>query len=322
MRAIQIAATEGPAAAELIEVDVPEPTGDQLLIRVAAAGLNYADLMQTQGLYPGGPEAPYVAGLEAAGTVVAAGPDSPVPVGTRVMGMGSGAFAEYVCWRTNQVFPTPDPWTDTQAASFPVQWLTAHACLRTVGRVETGDNVLIHAAAGGVGQAAIRLARHFGAFVIGTAGSEEKCTRALAAGAHAAIDYQRQDFVAEAMRITEGDGIDLLLEMVGGDTFRRNLEVMRPFGRVVVYGSATGEGANIHNVHLIFRPLEILGYHLTVMMRKRPDLFARQWTEVVSLIAQGIIVPDEPETVPLTSAADALARMARRETVGKVVLTP
>lgn len=322
MRAIQIDRTEGPAASRLIDTDVPEPVGDELLIKVAAAGLNYADLMQTQGLYPGGPSAPYIAGLEAAGTVVAAGPESPVPVGTRVMGMGSGAFAEYVCWRTNQVFPTPDPWTDTQAAAFPVQWLTAHACLRTVGRVEAGDNVLIHAAAGGVGQAAVRLARHYGAFVIGTAGSPEKCARVLEAGAHAAIDYTTQDFVAEALKVTEGDGIDLLLEMVGGDTFRRNLTVMRPFGRVVVYGAATAEGANIHNIHLIFRPVEIIGYHLTVMMRKRPDLFARQWTEVVSLIAQGVIHPAEPEIVRLDAAPEALARMARRDTVGKVVLVP
>ncbi|TNE84272.1 MAG: NADPH:quinone oxidoreductase family protein [Deltaproteobacteria bacterium] len=322
MRAVQIPRTDGPSAAEIVDLPTPEPTGDQLLIKVAAAGLNYADVAQSQGMYPGGPKAPYIAGLEAAGTVVAAGPDSPVPVGTRVMGMGAGALSEYVCWRTNQVFPTPDPWTDTQAAAFPVQWLTAHACLRTVGRVESGDNVLIHAAAGGVGQAAVRLARHFGAFVIGTAGSPEKCERVLAAGAHAAIDYRAQDFVAETLRVTEGDGIDLLLEMVGGETFRKNLAVLRPFGRMVVYGAASNEQANIHNVQLIFKPVEIIGYHLTVMMVKRPDLFARQWTEVVSLIAQGVIVPEEPETLPLKQAATALQRMANRQTTGKVVLTP
>lgn len=321
MKAVQIASTSGPSAAQIVDRPLPEPVGDQLRIKVSAAGLNYADVAQSRGMYPGGPTAPYIAGLEVSGVVDKAGPECPIPVGTRVMGMGSGGFSEYVCWRTNQVFPTPDPWTDTQAAAFPVQWLTAHAVLRTVGRVESGDNVLIHAAAGGVGRAAVRLARHFGAFVIGTAGSDEKCETVRAAGAHA-VNYQTGDFVAEAMRITEGDGIDLVLEMVGGDTFRKNLSVLRPYGRMVVFGAASNEAANIGNVQLIFKPVEILGYHLTVMMVKRPDLFAQQWTEVVSLIAQGVIEPEEPECVPLDAAAEAMARMEGRQTQGKLVLVP
>lgn len=322
MRVLEVPALEGPAAAHITERDARTPVGDQLLIKVAAAGINYADVAQTRGMYPGGPKAPYVGGMEMAGTVVEAGPESPVPVGTRVMGMGTMAFAEYVCWPTNAIFPTPANWTDTQAAAFPVQWLTAHACLRTVGRIQAGDNVLIHAAAGGVGTAAIKLAKHFGAYVIGTAGSAEKCARVLENGANAAINYREQDFVEEVNTITHGDGIDLALEMIGGDTFRKNLATLRPYGRMVVYGAATNEQANIGNVQIIFKPVEIIGYHLMVMMQKRPDLFAQQWTEMVSLIAQGVVLPDEPTVVPLAEGAAALARMEARETTGKVVLTP
>ncbi|MCO4746164.1 MAG: NADPH:quinone oxidoreductase family protein [Proteobacteria bacterium] len=322
MRVLEVPTLEGPGVARIAERDMPTPTGDQVVVKVGAAGINYADVAQTHGLYPGGPEGPYVGGLEMAGTVTAAGPDSPIPVGTRVMGMGPAAFSEYVCWRTNSVFPTPDPWTDAQAAAFPVQWLTAHACLRTVGRVEAGDNVLIHAAAGGVGSAAVRLAKHFGAFVIGTAGSEAKCERVRALGADHAINYQTENFAERCREITQGDRMDLILEMVGGETFRENLRALRPYGRMVVYGAATHEQANIGNVQIIFRPVEIIGYHLTVMMQKRPDLFARQWTEMVSLIAQGVVLPEAPTEVALADGAQALADMEARKTVGKVVLIP
>ena len=322
MKALEVCEHSGPSSVNLVERDMPEVKGDRVLIRVTAAGVNFADVAQSRGLYPGGPQAPYLGGLEAAGVVERAGPDSPIPVGTRVMGLGSRAFAEYVCWPAGLCFPTPDHWTDTQAAAFPVQWLTAHACLRTVGRLEAGDNVLIHAAAGGVGQAAVHLARHFGAWVIGTAGSASKCEQVLARGAHAAINYRDEDFVSRVREITEGDGIDLCLEMVGGDTFRKNLRVLRPFGRMVVYGAASNEPASVANVPLIFNPVEVLGYHLMRMMSDRPDLFGRQWTEMVSLIAQGVVQPEEPSVAPLEEGAEVLGRLERRETTGKWVLTP
>ena len=322
MRQLEVTAYEGPSALRFVERELPTPRPGQLLIKVHAAGINWADLAQTQGMYPGGPKPPYIAGMEAAGEVVAVGPDSPIPVGAKVMGMGPRAFADHVIWPVQSVFPKPDAWSWTQAAAFPVQWLTAHGCLRVVGRLVEGENVLIHAAAGGVGVAAVRLAKHFGATVIGTAGSDEKCAAVLENGADLAINYRTTDFAEAVMDWTQGDGIDLCLEMVGGETFKKNLGVIRPYGRMVVFGAASNEPARIHNVRLIFSPIEVSGYHLTVMMDKRPDLFGMQWSEMVRLIAEGVVVPDEPTVYALDDAAKALTDLAERKTRGKLVLVP
>lgn len=322
MRAVVIADTQGPGAARVERVPVPELRPRHVLVKVRAAGVNYADVMQSLGYYEGGPTPPYVAGIEAAGEVVAVGESAGAQIGDRVIGFGASAFAEYVLWPAGGTMPLPTGWTFEQGAAFGVQWFTAHACLRTCGRLCAGESVLIHAAAGGVGQAAVRLAKHFGARVFATASSPEKLAIAGRLGADVLIDYTREDFVEVVRERTNGRGVDLILEMVGGDTFRKNLEAAVAFGRIVVFGAASGEMAKVGNRELIFRPVELVGYHLGVMQRKRPDLMMRQLVEVRELIERGVIVPDAPTALPLDRASEALTNLRARATTGKLVLVP
>jgi NADPH2:quinone reductase len=323
MKALRIQSLDGPKAAHLVEMSMPEPRSGQVLVRVEAAGLNYSDVAQSHGEYPGGPQPPFVAGSEMAGEVVAVGDGvEDFSPGDAVMGVGSKAFAEYAVWNAAALFKRPPDWSAPQGAAFLIAWLTAHGCLRTVGRLQKDETVLIHAAAGGVGQAACRIANHFGARVIGTSTSSEKLEAIKGAGAHHAINTRDDDFVEKTLELTGGQGADLILEMVGGDVFRKNLKAQRAFGRMVVYGAASGESANVNNVHLIFKPVEVIGYHLSVLMRKRPDLFAEEMTEVMALIKAGVMKPDEPTQIPLADGAQALADMRARKTRGKVVLIP
>jgi NADPH2:quinone reductase len=325
MRALEVTEYSGPSAVRLGERPVPEPRPGQVLIRVRAAGINFADVMQARGLYVGGPKAPYIAGVEASGEIVRLGdPNSTEPLGgkTRVMGFGPAAFAEYVVWPQRSLMPLPDGWSFAQGAAFPVQWLTAHGCLKICGRIRAGETVLIHAAAGGVGTAAIRLAKHYGATVIATASSAAKLDFARQHGADHLINYVELDFVAEVKRLTNGRGVDLILEMVGGETFTKNVEAVVPFGRIVVFGAASATRASVSNVDLVFRPVEFIGYHLLVMATRRPDLFAAQCAEIADLVAAGVARPDEPRVIPLADAARALRELESRQTTGKLVLVP
>lgn len=322
MRVVRVENLNGPSAAKLMELPTPEPGPGEVLVRVRAAGLNYADVMQTRGQYVNGPQPPYVAGLEAAGEVVRLGSGASLSVGARVMGFGPGAFAEFVSWPAANLLPVPEDWTFGQAASFPVQWLSAHGCLRVSGRLQSGEIILIHAAAGGVGTAAVRLSKHYGARVVAAASSPEKLEIARQNGADELIDTTRQDFVAEVKRLTNGRGADLILETVGGKTFDRNFEAVVPFGRIVVLGSASAEEASVTNTSMIFRPVELIGYHIVGMVVNRPDLFQRDLAEILSLVASGIAKPEEPSRYPLDQAAEALDALAGRKTTGKVVLLP
>lgn len=322
MRAVLVSDTKGPSSARVTEVPVPALRPRHALVKVRAAGVNYADVMQALGYYEGGPTPPYVAGVEAAGEVVAVGEGGGVSVGDRVIGFGPGAFAEYALWPAGGLFPLPEGWSFEQGAAFGVGWLTAHACLRICGRLAAGESVLIHAAAGGVGQAAVRLAKHYGARVFATASSPEKLEIARRLGADELIDYTQQDFVEVVKQRTNGRGVDLILEMVGGETFRKNLAAVVAFGRIVVFGAASTEVGKVTNRELIFRPVELIGYHLSVMQRKRPDLMMRQLTEVRELIEQKVILPDAPTLFPLERAAEALAKLQARETTGKLALLP
>ncbi|MEY3212238.1 MAG: hypothetical protein RIT28_2719 [Pseudomonadota bacterium] len=321
MRAVHVASLTGPDAVTIVERPVPQPGPGEVLVKVGAGGLNYADLMQTLGLYVGGPKAPYFAGFELAGEVVAAGEGASWPVGARVMGFGQECFAEYALAHSAALFPTPEGWTDGQAVSFPVQWLTAHGCLRTVGRLKAGETVLIHAVAGGVGLAALRLAKHFGAITIGTASTAGKLAMAAERGLDHGINYTEQSLVDEVKRITNGKGVDLVLEMVGGETLHQSWDVTRRYGRIVVYGAASGQAAKIDNVKLIFSPVEFIGYHITQLIVGRPELFAEEMAEVTELLQAGVMTPESPTSWSVESVADALRALGDRTTTGKQVVT-
>ncbi|MDQ0753037.1 NADPH2:quinone reductase [Streptomyces africanus] len=300
----------------------PAPGPGEYLIRVGAAGVNFADVMQTHGAYGGGPKPPYVAGFEAAGEIVGVGADveKPLPLGTHVVGVGPGAFAQYMTMPAAGVLPVPSGWNDAQALGLVLNWATALAALKPLGEIKTGEAVLVHAAAGGVGQAAVRLARHYGARVIATA-SPEKHDTVKALGADEVLDSRRPDLAEEVTRLT--GGVDLVLESVGQATFEASLSVTRPFtGRIVVFGAASGD-ATLTTHDLVFtHQVQIKGLHIGTLAAAAPSLYHSLLVEIEALIAQGVYPPGTPHVHPLSEGPAVLQQLEAGQTRGKLALDP
>lgn len=300
----------------------PSPGPGEYLVRVSAAGVNFADVMQTHGTYGGGPQAPYVAGFEAAGEIVEVGPDveAPLRLGTHVVGTGPGAFAQYMSMPAAGVLPVPSGWSDAEALGLVLNWVTALAALKPLGGITTGETVLIHAAAGGVGQAAVRLARHFGARVIATA-SPAKHEAVTTLGADEVLDSRRPDLAEEITRRT--GGVDLVLESVGQATFGASLAVTKPFiGRIVVFGAASGD-ATVTTHELVFtHQVQIKGLHIGALAVEAPTLYQSLLVEIEALIACGVYPPGTPHVHPLAEGPAVLRHLEAGQTRGKLALDP
>jgi NADPH:quinone reductase-like Zn-dependent oxidoreductase len=289
---------------------------------VGAAGVNFADVMQTHGIYGGGPQAPYVAGFEAAGEIVEAGPgiESPLPLGTRVVGTGPGAFAQYMTMPAAGVLPVPSGWSEAEALGLVLNWATALAALKPLGEITSGDVVLVHAAAGGVGQAAVRLACHYGARVIATA-SPAKHDTVRALGADEVLDRAHPGLAEAITRLT--GGVDLVLESVGRATFEVSLSVTRPFtGRVVVFGAASGDtGLSTHD--LVFtHQVQVKGLHIGALAVAAPSIYRSLLVELEALIDQGVYPPGAPHVHPLAEGPTVLRQLEAGQTLGKHALDP
>jgi len=300
----------------------PAPGPGEYLIRVGAAGINFADVMQTRGTYGGGPQPPYVAGFEAAGEIVEAGPDvtDPLPPGTHVVGAGPGSFAQYMTMPAANVLPAPSGWSDAESLGLVLNWATALAALKPLGEIEAGDVVLVHAAAGGVGQAAVRLARHYGARVIATA-SPAKHDTVRALGADVVLDSRRPDLGKQISRLT--GGVDLVLESVGQATFEVSLSVTKPFvGRVVVFGAASGD-ATLTTHDLVFtHQVQVKGLHIGALAVAAPSVYRSVLVELEELIAHGVYPPGTPHVHPLAEGPVVLQRLEAGRTRGKLALDP
>jgi NADPH2:quinone reductase len=326
MRALQQTSLDGPQDLRLItDAPVPSPGPGEVLIRVTAAGVNFVDISQARGTFAGGPQPPYLAGIEGAGEVTAVGEGvtDPQP-GTHVIGIGitGGAFAEYMVLPAVAALPVPTGWTDEQALGLVVNWPTAMAALKPLGGVTAGHTVLIHAAAGGTGQAAVKIAKHYGATVIATA-SPGKHDVVAALGADHVIDSRGSDIAADVLRLTGGAGADLVLESVGGATLGASLAAAkRVTGRVVVYGVAGGEAA-ITNWELVYRhQVQVIGLNIGVLIQAAPKIFGEVMGELFALIAAGVLTPGRPTAYELTDGPRALAELEARATVGKLALLP
>jgi NADPH:quinone reductase len=326
MRALQQTSLNGPRDLRLIsDVPVPTPGPGEILIRVTAAGVNFLDISQSRGTFPGGPRPPYLAGFEAAGEIVATGEAVTGPeLGSHVIGagMGGGAFAEYMVLPAAAAVPVPAGWTDEQALGLVVNWPAALAALRPLGQIAAGQIVLIHAAAGGTGQAAVRIARHYGATVIATA-SPDKHETVRALGADHVLDSRSADLAAEVLRLTDGNGADLVLESAGGATLDASLaSARRATGRVVVYGAAGGDAA-ITNSDLIYKhPVHVIGFNLGALIQAAPQIFGEVMGELFALIGAGVLTPSRPTVYDLADGPKALAELEARATVGKLALLP
>jgi NADPH2:quinone reductase len=324
MRALQQTSLKGPKDMRSItDAPVPRPGRGEVLIRVAAAGVNFADVSRAYGTFLGGPQPPYLAGFEAAGEVVAVGESVTVPgPGSPVVGVGYGAFAEYMVLPAGAAMPVPPGWTAEQALGLVVNWPTALAALKPLGRVVAGETVLVHAAAGATGQAAVTMAKHFGARVIAAA-SPHKHETVLALGADHVVDSLDGDLAAEVLRLTGGTGADLVLESAGGATFAAGLAAAKPVtGRVVVYGVAGGE-APVTNWQLVYEhQVHLIGLNIGVLIQAAPQIFGELMGELSGLVAAGVLAPARPTTYELADGPKALAELESRASVGKLALLP
>jgi len=326
MRALQQTSLNGPVDMRLItDAPVPRPGPGEALIRIAAAGVNFVDISQARGTFARGPQPPYLAGIEGAGEVIAVGEGvTDVEPGAHVIGVaiGGGAFAEYMVLPAAGALPVPAGWADEQALGLVVSWPTALAALKPFGGVTGGQTVLIHAAAGGTGQAAVKLAKHYGATVIATASpGKHDVVRAL--GADHVIDSRGADLAPEVLRLTSGAGVDLVLESVGRSTLDASLAVTkRVTGRVVVYGLAGGVAA-VTNWDLVYKhQVHVIGLNIGTLVQAAPQIFGEVVGEMLGLLAAGVLGPGQPTTYRLAEGPKALAQLEARATVGKLALVP
>jgi NADPH:quinone reductase len=311
----------GPEVLTLKEVAVPEPAKGQVLVRVVAAGVNYADIMQRNGLYPGGPKPPFGAGFEAAGVIEKTGDGvSGWKAGDAVACFCESGYSEYVVADSNRLLAKPDQLNFLQAAAIPCQYLTAYHALCTLGRLSKGQAVLINAAAGGLGTMMVQIARNKGARVIGACGSDEKCAMIAALGCDHPVNYSKEDVARRVKEILEGGKCDLVIESVGGDMVARSLRCLKPRGMLVTLGAACKQPAMINAVELLANNWIVAGFHLfaytedtVAMMQAIQEL--HQWLAEDKL---SILVK---HALPLEDAARVHEMVENRQTTGKVVLT-
>ena len=323
MEAIEVTEFGSADAMTVTEAGVPEPGEGQVRIEVRAAGVNFADIMQRRGHYHGGPEPPYVPGMEVAGVIDDIGEGVNREVGESVVSLVDGrGYAEYALADARGLLEIPGDMSFEEAAGFPVQWLTAHNCLHEWGGLEEGETVLVHAAAGGVGSAAVQLADEAGAEVIGTASTPEKLEMAADLGMDHGVRYTEEDFVDRVDELTDCEGVDLVLDGIGGDTTDRSLDALTSFGRMVSFGAASGEPGRPNTADLLFGNKTVVGYHLGRALVEQPMKVMGAVPELTQLLGDGTLQVQVGHTFDLSEAAEAHEFIENRNSSGKVVLVP
>jgi len=302
---------------------LPDPGPGQVKIAVAAAGLNFADLLMIGGSYQEKPALPFTPGLEASGRVIACGLGvTRVAPGDRVLALlDHGAFAEEALARESDVFRLPAAIDDATAAGFAIAYGTAHGALRWRAELRPGETVLIHGAGGGVGLAAVEVAKAIGANVIATAGDAEKLAIALAHGADHLIDYKTEALRGRVKEICRGGGVDVVYDPVGGEVFDQSLRCTNWSGRLVVIGFASGTVPQIPANYLLVKNLSVLGFYWGSYRRHRPELLVDAFAELFAWHGSGKLRPHVSHRLDLAEASAALDLLKERRSTGKVVLT-
>ena len=322
MKALRYHALGGPEVLVWEEIPDPDVRAGDVLIKVAAAGVNFADLLRRQGQYTMTEPLPVTLGVEAAGTVVSVGSDvRDIQPGDRVLCRARGCQAELVAAPANGVNRIPDRLAFEEAAAIPVNFLTAYHMLRTLSPVRPGDAVLVQAAASGVGTAAVQLAKLWGARVLATASNGEKLGLAKRLGADAGINYTRQDFLAEVLARTDNRGVDRVLECVGGDVLTRSVKALAPGGVLMIYGRASGTLPPLSPEEFFPKNLRVFGVHIG-MPPWTNEIHKAALEEIIRLTVGGKIRPVIDRTFPLQEAARAHEHLEQRKTMGKVLLIP
>ncbi|HEY6768183.1 MAG TPA: NADPH:quinone oxidoreductase family protein [Candidatus Sulfotelmatobacter sp.] len=316
MKALVITSLSGPEA--LAVQDVPEPVlrPSQVMVRVMAGGLNFADIMTTKGGYPGTPAPPLIAGREFSGVEETSG--------RRVMGYAQfAAFAEKIGASPNLLWAVPDHWSDEQAAAFPVNYFTAYLAYWQAGMtnsaVKKTRRVLIHAVGGGVGTAAVQIGKILGVEMCGTSSSDEKLSRVRELGLEHGINYKQQDYEQAVKNLTGGEGVDAVFEMLGGEHTAKSTRCLGDFGKVIQYGTATGKQPQLDIRAMYAKSASVQGLWLTYLSQK-PEIMTPAWNQLSEWIGQKKLTPVIGQTLSLESAQDGYRQLEQRKNYGKVVL--
>jgi NADPH:quinone reductase len=320
MKAIRVEQIGGPEVLQLEDIaPIEEPGPRQAVVRVVAAGVNFADVGQRRGTYPRA--VPFTLGLEGAGEVESVGEGvTNVEPSDRVAFTDiPGAYGEAVVADASRLIPLPDEFTFEQGAAFPLQGMTAHYLIHEFRKPQPGDFVLIHAAAGGMGGLLVQWAKHLGATVIGTTSTEEKARTAREAGAEHVIVYTDEDFVAETKRITKGHGADLIIDGVGKSTFKGDLEAVAVRGHIVIFGAASEPADPISPNALMPRSITLSSSALGNFIRTREELMRRA-DDVIAGIRAGWLKLNIRAVLPIEQAVEAHRLLESRQTLGKLIL--
>jgi NADPH:quinone reductase len=321
VQAVRVTTLDGPAAVEILDVPEPTPTGSQVLIEVHAAGLTFPDLLMTRGEYQVKPALPFTPGTEIAGVVRSAPDGCPVQAGDRVAAFpGGGGFAELAVCDQSWVFPIPDRLSYAAAAALPMNYLTMHFGLIRRGRLSAGESVLVHGAAGGVGTAAVQIAKAWGARVLAVVSTQDKVAVARQAGADEVV--LAEGFRAAVKELTDGRGVDVVADPVGGDRFTDSLRSLAPEGRMLVLGFTGGEIPTVKVNRLLLNNVDVVGVGWGAFAMPKPGFLQQQWAELLPHLESGAIVPVLGQNYPLREAASGLADLAERRARGKVILYP
>ncbi len=323
MKAVRCHAFCQPSELVIEEIPRPDPGPGQVLIRVGTAALNFPDVLMIQGLYQVKPPLPYTPGFELAGTVesVGAGVEGIAP-GSRVVAQcDQGAFAEYVVAPAHSVRPVPAGLGDEAGAAFPLVYQTSYFGLIYRGQLARGEHVLVHSAAGGVGLAAVQIARAFGAGkIIGTVGSDQKRDAVLAAGADVAVNYQTESFVDVVKEVTGGHGADVIYDPVGGDVSEQSTRCIAFEGRLVIIGFTSGKFPTFKGNHILVKNYSVVGLHWGYYRQMNPAKIEQGWQDLMRLYETGKLRPVIAARYPMQQVADAMQHLTSRSAVGKIVL--
>ncbi len=314
----------GPLSVLRLE-DVPEPDlgAGQVRLKVNATGINFADILTVEGSYQHKPPLPFIAGFETAGEVIEVGESvGNVALGDRVMaGVRPGGFAEQAVVDARAVLPTPEKFDDITAAAFRVGYNTAYHCLLHRGQLKAGEWALIHSATGGVGLAAVELAKLHGAKIIATGGDDTKLAVARDYGADHVINYRNGEFRDQVKEITGGRGVDVVYDSVGGDVFDQSLRCMAWHGRLVVVGFTSGRIPTLSANYALIKGLSIIGCRAGEFRRNDPEGGARMDKDLLGLANGGKLHPHVSHVVPLERAVEGMQLLLDRKVIGKAVVT-
>ena len=326
MRRLVVTSYGGPEGLEWVDVPDPVPGPGEVLARVRAFSILWADVLERQGRYPGQPEAPFASGHEFTGVVVAVGPGVEQPqAGTRVFGTipQGGAAAELVVAPAHVLYQVPDAVDDIAAAAMFATYVTAEVGITTFARLAPTDTVLIHAAAGGLGSACLQLCRAHGArLIVATAGGAHKVARVAEWGADVVVDYRSDDFVSAALEATNGAGVDVVLESVGGDVLGRSFDCIAPGGRMVCMGASSGRSSDRFRLHTLFeKGISISGFTLGLWIDAGVPAVAEAADRVLAFAAEGAIAPAIAGVFAPDQVAEAHRLFESRAAIGRIVVS-